>query len=230
MRLLIYAMQSSGASTFAHFLAQRPDSLAIVDVLNMYAAPRIEARVPALAKCVVTTSFPLDLHVERFRPDKVVLLLRRPYDNYHSLMSKPWRNHSGLIDEKFAVLERVFQERGRFDAVILYEDFVARRRPVFDALDALGWPAEEGWFGFPRSQNDMANFIWEHEPDLFQRFELAFGNFHHGGVSERYARKPFQAEIDARVRALCPGVAAFYDERDRAGAPAAASADASAGA
>lgn len=215
MRLLVYAMQSSGASTFAHLLAQRPDSLALVDVLNMYAAPRIEARVPALAKCVVTTSFPLDLHVERFRPDRTVLLLRRPYDNYYSLKSKPWRNHSGLIDEKFEVLERVFRERGRFDAVILYEDFVERRPHVFEALAGLGWPVEESWFGFPRSQNDIANYIWEHEPDLFQRFELAFGNFHHGGVSGRFERKPFEPEIDARVRALCPGVAAFYDERDR---------------
>ncbi|HSK42187.1 MAG TPA: hypothetical protein VK943_20645 [Arenibaculum sp.] len=215
MRLLIYGMQSSGASTFAFLMAQRPDCLALVDVLNMYAAPRLETTAPALAKCVVTLAFPLDVHVERFRPDAAVLLLRRPHDNYSSLMSKPWRNHGGLIDEKFALLERVFDERGRFDAVVPYEDFVARRPWVFERMRDLGWPVEEGWFALPRTHNDLAGFVWEHEPSLFDRFELAFGNYHSGGISGRFERKPADPVIDAAVRRLCPRLCGFYDEYDR---------------
>lgn len=223
MRLLIYGMQSSGASTFAYLLAQRPGCIALVDVPNNYAAPRLEARAPALAKCVMTTGFPLDVHVERFRPDATVLLLRRPYDNYYSLMSKPWRNHCGLIDEKFELLDRVFAGRDRFDAVVAYEDFVARRPGVPDAVRALGWPVEDGWFDLPRSHEDMVRFVWEQEPSLFDRFEIAFGNFHSGGVSGRYERKPFRPDVEAKVRALCPRLAAFYDDYDRTNGVAAAS-------
>ncbi len=60
---------------------------------------------------MITTAYPLATHVERFRPDRVVLFLRDPRDNYESLRTKPYRHHSGLMDEKFILLDQLFAER-----------------------------------------------------------------------------------------------------------------------
>jgi len=68
MRLLVYGMQSSGATAFTLFLAQRPDCLALVDIPNNFAAPRLDTPVDTVAKVVVTTAYPLPVHMERFRP------------------------------------------------------------------------------------------------------------------------------------------------------------------
>lgn len=97
MRLLIHGMQSSGATTFTRTLAERPGCVALVDIANNFAAPRATTTVDFVAKVVVTTAYPLAVHVERFRPDKVVLLLRDPRDNYQSLRTKDgyYRLNSG---------------------------------------------------------------------------------------------------------------------------------------
>src|SRR6185369_8273907 len=155
MRLLVHGMQSSGATLFTYFLAQRPGCLALVDILNNYAAPRFESALDAVAKCVVTTAYPIAVHVERFRADKTILLLRDPRDNYFSLADKNYRNHSGLIDETFALLDKLFIARDRFDATVHYEDFLERDPAVLDRIRALGWPVETGYFDFERKFDSM---------------------------------------------------------------------------
>jgi hypothetical protein len=106
MRLLIYGMQSSGATAFALFLAQRPDCLALVDVLNNFAAPRVNTAMDMVVKVTMTTAYPLAVHVERFRPDKIVLFLRDPHDNYQSLKTKNYRDkpRAPAIEEKPSTL------------------------------------------------------------------------------------------------------------------------------
>ena len=39
MRILVYGMQSSGASLFTYFLAQRPDTIAVIDLWDGVVAP-----------------------------------------------------------------------------------------------------------------------------------------------------------------------------------------------
>jgi hypothetical protein len=138
MRLLVYGMMSSGATAFTLFLAQRPDCLALVDVLNNFAAPRVATPMDMVVKVTMTTAYPLAVHQSRFRPDRVVLLLRDPHDNYQSLKTKNYRNYSGLMAEKFVILDQVFAERSHFDAVIRYEDFVARDPAVIETMNRLG--------------------------------------------------------------------------------------------
>lgn len=214
MRLLIHGMQSSGASTFAYFLAQRPGCLALVDILNMYAAPRLDTDLDVVAKCVVTASFPLALHAERFQPDRIVLLLRDPRANYASLRTKPYRNHSGLIDEKFELIDGLFANRARFDAVIAYEDFVDRRPAVIDAVRALGWPAETGHYAFRRTQSEMIAALWQHQPALFEAFELSFGNCDPRGLRPGRRPMPRDPAVTARLERLCPRLLAFYRARE----------------
>lgn len=224
MRLLVYGMQSSGATAFTLFLAQRPDCLALVDILNNYAAPRVDTELDMVVKAVVTTAYPLEVHRERFRPDRTVLLLRDPRDTYRSLSAKPYRNHSGLIDEKFALIDEVFAGREeRFDAVVHYEDFVARDPVVPAAMTALGWPVDDGFYDYRRRHDELAGALWRHVPDLMERVEFAFGNVQGRGVSERFRHKPQDPDLEAqaleaqaleaKLETLCPRLLAHYRER-----------------
>lgn len=215
MRLLVYGMQSSGATAFTLFLAQRPDCLALVDTLNNYAAPRVDTDLDMVVKTVVTTAYPLAVHVERFRPDRILLLLRDPRDNYQSLATKPYRNHSGLIDEKFILIDQVFAERDRFDAVLHYEDFVARDPRLSETLNRLGWPVEDGFHDYRRRHDELIGALWRHVPDLMDRMEVAFGNVQGRAVSERFRDKPRDPALEARLEGLCPRLLAHYRARER---------------
>ncbi|PKU25881.1 hypothetical protein [Telmatospirillum siberiense] len=218
MRLLIHGLQSSGASTFTYFLAERPDCLALVDILNFYAAPYLDTSLDQVAKCTVTTAFPFALHAERFRPDRTILLLRDPRDNYVSLRAKPYRNHSGLMDEKFALIERLFLGRGSFDAVIAYEDFVDRKPVVIETVNRLGWPVSDDFYRFERTQTDMVAALWRHVPGLFRDFELSFGNCDPRGLRPGRRAKPREPEVEVRLEGLCPSLLDFYRTREAAGA------------
>lgn len=210
MRLLVTGMQSSGATAFTLFLAQRPDCLALVDVLNNYAAPRVATALDMVVKVVVTTAYPLAVHMERFRPDRVVMLLRDPRDNYQSLRRKNYANHSGLLDEKFLILDQLFAERHRFDAVIEYEDFVARDPSIPQTLARLGWPVEEGFHEYRRRHEELLSALSANLPDLMQHMEFAFGNVRGRAVSDNFRDKPRDAELEAHLETLCPRLLAHY--------------------
>lgn len=217
MRLLIYGMQSSGSTAFTLFLAQRPDCLALVDTLNNYAAPRLETALDVVVKVVITTAYPLATHMERFRPDRVILMLRDPRDNYQSLQTKNYRNHSGLIDEKFLILEQVFVERDRFDAVIYYEDFVRRDPAVLETVTRLGWPVDAGFYDYRRRHDELLAALYQHVPDLFERMEFAFGNVQGKQVSDSFLAKQADPGLCSRLEALCPQLLAHYQARAQAG-------------
>lgn len=210
MRVLVYGMQSGGATAFTLFLAQRPDCLALVDVPNNFAAPRIETAMDMVTKVVITTAYPLAVHMERFRPDRTILLLRDPHDNYQSLKTKDYRNYSGLMDEKFILLDQAFAERDKFDAVIRYEDFVARDPAVLDTINRLGWRVDESCYAYGRRHDELLKDLWEHAPDLWERMEIVFGNVQGREVSEKFRDKPRDPAIEARLADLCPGLLAEY--------------------
>jgi hypothetical protein len=218
MRLLIHGMQSSGATAFTLFLAQRPECLALVDIPNNFAAPRLSTQLDVVAKVVVTTAYPLAVHVERFRPDRTILLLRDPRDNYQSLRTKNYRNYSGLIEEKFQILEQLFLARQRFDAVIEYEDFVARDPAVLVQLAALGWPVDVSYYQYRRRHEELFAALWGQVPELFDQLEMSFGNVQGGEVSQRFREKPRDATVDARLEVLCPQLLAHYRTRPRSDA------------
>lgn len=214
MRLLVYGMQSSGATAFSLFLAQRPGCLGLVDILNNYAAPRLATSKDVVAKVVVTTAYPLEIHQERFQPDKTILFLRDPRDNYESLRRKQYRNHSGLIDEKFALLDRIFEARGRFDAVIEYENFVARQPHVLQRLRELDWPVDASFHAFSRTHVELAAALWDAVPELFEHFEFSYGNVQSTHVSARFRDKPRAEGLDAHLATLCPLLLDHYRRRE----------------
>lgn len=210
MKLFVFGMQSSGATAFTLFLAQRPDCVALVDIANNFAAPRVAPPLDMVAKAVVTTAYPLAVHVERFRPDKVILLLRDPRDNYQSLKGKNYGNYSGLIDEKFLIIDQLFAERDRFDAVIEYEDFVARDRAVRNTVTALGWPVEDSFYTYGRRHDEIIAGLWQYLPDMMQNMDFVFGNVRGREVSEGFRDKPRDPALDAHLETLCPRLLAHY--------------------
>lgn len=215
MRLFVHGMQSSGATAFTLFLAQRPDCLALVDIPNNFAAPRIGRTLTKdmVVKAVITTAYPAAVHMERFRPDRTILLLRDPRDNYQSLSSKTYRNYSGLMDEKFVLLDQIFADRANFDAVIHYEDFVARSPQIIDTVNALGWAVDEGHYTYTRRHDELFAALLEDLPDLYQSMEMVFGNVRGKEVDARFRDKPHDEDLERRLSDLCPRLLDHYKKR-----------------
>lgn len=215
MRLFVHGMQSSGATAFTLFLAQHPDCLALVDIPNNFAAPRIGRTLTKdmVVKAVITTAYPAAVHMERFRPDRTILFLRDPRDNYQSLSSKNYRNYSGLMDEKFVLLDQVFAERSNFDAVIHYEDFVVRAPDVIDTVSALGWRVDANHYIYARRHDEIFAALLEELPELYQSMEMVFGNVHGKEVVTRFRDKPRDDDVECRLRDLCPRLLEHYKKR-----------------
>lgn len=218
MRLFVHGMQSSGATAFTLFLAQRPDCLALVDIPNNFAAPRIGRALvkDMVVKAVITTAYPAAVHMERFRPDRTILLLRDPRDNYQSLSTKTYRNYSGLMDEKFVLLDQIFAERGNFDAVIHYEDFVARSPEIIDAVNALGWPVDEGHYTYVRRHDEIFGALLDDVPEVYQSMEMVFGNVRGKEVDAGFRDKTYDETLEERLHALCPRLLEHYKKRTAA--------------
>ncbi len=124
-RILVYALQSSGASLFTYMLSQIPNSIGIIDVWAEYCTPEIKSPYPVIAKAVPTAKYSLEDHVRSFQPTKKILFIRNPYDNYISLNDKPYRDEAGTLEEKFSMMDEVFRDRETFfDGTYFYEDFV----------------------------------------------------------------------------------------------------------
>lgn len=213
MKLLIHGMQSSGATAFTLFLAQRPDCLALVDISNRFAAPNVSPALDMVAKTVITTAFPLAVHQDKFQPDKTILFLRDPRDNYVSLETKNYRDGSGMMEEKFAVLDQVFRNRSAVDAVIHYEDFVARDPAVLATVEKLGWPVQDEYYTYRRRHDAIFADLWTHLPHLFTEMQLVFGNVQGREVTDSKQRKSWDAEVEARLETLCPQLLAHYRAR-----------------
>jgi len=219
-RLLVHAIQASGASLFAAWLAQRPGCLALVDVPLTHVTPRLDSDRPALAKAVITTAYTLEAHAARFEADARILVVRDPRAIHASLARRPYRDDNGLMEEKLAALDAAFAEGCRvYDLVVAYEDVLADRRAVAGAVRALGWPVEESWDAFARRPEAMLADLRAATPGLFARFPLGFGDWRPGGFDDP---RPVPADgADGSLAALCPTLTEYYRAR-AAAAPAGA--------
>jgi len=182
MKVLFYGMQSSGASILAFALAQKPDSVGFVDIWNMFAAPELVTDRDVVAKVVVTSAFSLDVHRRRFRPDVTILVLRHPVDTYYSLFGKTYANESGLIDEKFAVLDKVLKSGKGFDQVFFYEDFVFTPNRLIELCHRIGWRITSDALLFRRTQREIQDANAAACPGIHHRLKYGLGNIHGRGL------------------------------------------------
>ncbi len=129
MKTLVYSIQSGGASFVTWGLAQRPDTIAVIDLFCREEAPCLDveaAEYDVILKCVVNTKVPLERQIESFRPDRLVLVTRNIGDLTRSLTTKLYRDLGGSLEAKLAIYHDVLL-RGLplFDEVVSYERFAA---------------------------------------------------------------------------------------------------------
>jgi hypothetical protein len=216
-KIFVYGLQSSGASLFTYFLAQKPGSLGIVDLNNHRLSPPLNAGHDTALKAVVTTTWPLQDHLNSFQPDKTILFLRNPYNNYYSLMHKAYANKSGAIDDKFRLLEKLFRNRDKYDLTIFYEDFISDADGTVYKLNSLGWESTNEHYRFPRPPQDIARFnveqcTWcrENPAAPGPSGGWGMGNIRSSRINLTLSDKPFDPAIDRKIKELCPTLYAYY--------------------
>ncbi len=189
-RIFVFAMQSSGASTFLYLLAQLPHSCAVLDLWVGRDSPRqdhlgLSDKVQAvLLKATVNTVVDLTDYLNTFRPDFSILLLRHPAHNLKSISTKPYRGVAGDVPSKFAALEEAFlRRRDLFTMTIFFEDIFLQPDRTLKRLQAklsLTRAAAECLFEFNRSPQHLEAFTNYHCTWCGEWFTKSwgFGNLH----------------------------------------------------
>lgn len=222
MKTLIYGMQSSGATLFAYFMGQEKESIVIMDLLNRNISPYFEYDKVVL-KCVVTTLYTWEQHFDSFKPDKTILFVRNPFDNYISLKSKAWYRDNGSILEKLEIMDKEFAQLSKFDAVIHYEDLIENPEDVVKDLKSLGFHVDISFLDFSRRIEDMAVFNHIHAPDYCTKDKLYYqkGKFGKGKIhiitgsllNKKYVKKNIdniEKDIQVEIKRICPSLCEFY--------------------
>lgn len=206
-RILVYALQSSGATAFMMLLGQVFGAKIFPDVWSAYPAPRHREPGHAAAKVVVTSRFSITEHKRRFSADQVILFLRNPLDNYLSLREKPYKNEWGNIREKMTILNSVLTSRFLYDMIVCYEDMIDRPGTVREQVSKLGWPLPPDAFEFPRA------VLHSSGPQHDLNEGIVVGE---GGFRRNFSGRTLQgadARIRSRVCELAPDLVKFYEKR-----------------
>jgi hypothetical protein len=212
MRLLIYAQASSGSSVLCHFLAQRPASVAVIDVWSQTLTPSLDLAVPVVAKATVTTKYSVKDHIASFRPDRTIVMIRDPVAVYLSLREHSYADDFGTLDEKIARFDEEFAS-GNFDLTVRYEDFVVKHHRFLDGVNRLGWPVTEKYYDLVRSLNEIRNFGFSCSLWLKEKFRRGwgYGNITPGGIAPRFNPKIYPAEVLEKVATLSPCLNSLYE-------------------
>lgn len=221
MRVLLFGLQSSGASIVTQFLGQIPGSLALVDLWcghRMFPAELFPDDRPVFAKATLACTRSLSEHVEAFRPARRILVLRHPCHNHVSLGRKSYRDHGGRMREKFRRLEGTFRERHRFDLTLRYEDLIHAPDGFLDRLRGIGVPVTRDCLSFSRTLADLQARTAS-LPDLALALGSSWGsgNARDGGLHPRLLYKWVPPRVRDEVRGLCPGLLSHYDRYEARG-------------
>ncbi|MBW2998556.1 sulfotransferase domain-containing protein [Candidatus Woesearchaeota archaeon] len=221
MKVLIYGLQSSGASLVTYFLAQKNNSIAITDLFNCGVAPNLDSikEVDNLfVKCTVNSKIQLEKHIASFKPDKVILVVRNPFDNYVSLINKWYGSKNSSVEDKFKTLEKYFSNY-HFDLILRYEDLIYNKSRVIKQLKKFGIKVKKEYYEFRKNKEEIFKFNSKHLK------KLNIGNFYGGGNIHPYFKK---IKIDSslvskkitnkqkeKVRELCPKLCRYYEKKKK---------------
>lgn len=179
MKILVYGMQSSGASLFTYLLAQRENTIGVIDLFGGYLAPDIKDTTwDVVLKATISTKYQLADHVESFKPDLKILFTRNREDNFRSLSTKPYRDAVGKIEDKFNWLKFYIRNQNLlFDYSIKFEDLFYDRQKVIDQLSPF---LTEEHFAFKRKKEEIVRFAKDNSEwcRLHHNKGWGFGNVH----------------------------------------------------
>lgn len=163
-RVLLYGMQSSGASLLALLAAQGPRTLGVIDLWNPERAPDLKHEGPVVLKA---TTGPIDVEtqIDAFRPTSTVLVLRNPLDQISILTRESYRDYALPLEVKLAEFDRVFSRcRSHFTLVLTYEDLVRRTAHTAAALGDLGLELPPDAAEFQRGLKEVVAYAHETSP------------------------------------------------------------------
>jgi len=211
-RVLIYGMQSSGASLLALLAAQASETLAVIDLWNPEVAPEISHAGPIVLKAT-TGPVSLTAHIARFRPTALVLMLRHPFDQISVLGNESFRDYALPIEAKLRTFDRVFAHADDFDAVVSYEQLIAGPSSVAAALRNTGLPLPADAHLFPRSVQEVVAYAREHSSWCEKHWRTRWGTGRLDPTNLATLRVPpvrQTSEAMSLAREHCPALLMHY--------------------
>jgi hypothetical protein len=216
MRILIYGLQSSGASYFTYLLGQNPNSAVILDLFNKCLMPElaeVNDEKDLIGKCVITTKYAIQDHQKSFQPDRTILFLRHPFHNYQSLINKTYAHQNGTVQQKFEVLEHLFKDNANyFDLIVHYEDIFFRPNALSTKLNKHQIPFKKWYFNGHRSLDNIVNHTKAQSKWLTDNFNFTWGcgNLNFKGDLKRSVFKEIKPFTRKMVKKHTPEVLKHY--------------------
>lgn len=158
MKTLIYSMKGSGASVFTFFLGQNPNSVVFINFNENIIPPYFTIMKDMVVKCNLNNKYNLEHYIRAFKPDKKILFVRNPYDNYLTLKRKSSPSELEILNFKFMELENQFVQREKYDLVIYYEEFILDTLSSIEKIKSSGIFVDESFLLFRRNLSDMMKF------------------------------------------------------------------------
>ena len=215
-RVLVYGMQSSGASLTTLLLAQLDSTVAVLDLWCGERMPSMEYLPrdrPLILKMTISTTWPMEEQVARFAPTRTLLVLRHPAQIYVSLATKYYRDSGGRLEDKLRKLEQVFQHRDHFDALIHYEDVIMRPATALEQLRAVQPELDDSALALARTPaaivEDARRYPWL---DKTLNAAWAAGNIDAERIEVKSVFKKVPREVREIVASLCPNATRYHDE------------------
>jgi len=218
MRVLVYGLQSSGASLFTFWLSQLNGYVGVIDLFAGKHPPSMqEVGSENLILKATVSDLSFDTCVQEFNPDKKILFIRNPYQNYISLKKKSFKNKGGKIDAKFKTLNTLFRKKNMFDAVITYEDFIQNKEEIVRSLNAIEIPVSKDNYFFRRSPEDIIQYNCEQSEYLAKTHKNKWdiGNIHtiEGVVSLELKGGGARYLTRRKVKRFLPHVVEYYYDK-----------------
>jgi hypothetical protein len=214
-RVYVCGMQSSGSSIFSYFLAQIPDSLAVIDLWVRQPCPPLMLDMPVSIKTCISVMECYLQDVSVFKPTLSILFMRDPVDIYVSLKKKSYFNDGGDADDKFQIYETMFRERETlFDLSICYEDFTKSPLEVAERLRQHGVPIQNSALSFKRGLEEVIDFARSGSTWCRDNYQTRWthGNIHTDNLPELHTIRTLNPdpEVIAKMRKLCPRLMDAY--------------------
>jgi len=213
MRILLYGMQSSGATLLTYLLGQRKKSIVVTDLWSTHRMPKISCKKDissVIGKAVITEEYNYRDHRVSFKPDVEILVLRHPVHNYVSLSRREYKRKGEKISKKFEKLERLYAERkNTFDLMLHYEDIFYDKSGFAKKIERKGICFEEGYFNLQRKPEEIKRFNFENSNWLKENYKSkwAFGNIRDmDKIDKKYAFKFANREHIKKASSYCPRV------------------------
>ena len=180
MRIIVYGMQSSGASYFTYFLAQKTNYIGVIDVWSSELAPFFENN-NVILKAVITKKYTIEQHIDKFKPDIKILFTRNIDDNYSSLIKKYYCNHDGKIEEKIKILEEIKLKNNTFDYIVDYDDFINNDLNLLKKLNNF---CDKSSFLYKRTCEEIKQYNMSNSKWCLEEFgkKWGFGNINWGNI------------------------------------------------